>query len=68
MTLVIEAVAKAENIHASKEEIDAKYEDLAVQYKMPVEEIKKYIKEEQLDQDVALNKAYQFILDSAIKE
>ena len=64
-TLVIEAVAKAEGIKADEAEMTTKYEELATQYKMPVEEIKKYIPTHILEKDVVVNKAYKFILDSA---
>ena len=66
-TLVIEAVAKAENIQATDEELDQKYEELSKQYNMPVEEIKKYLPKDVLNNDVAINKAYQFVLDQAVK-
>lgn len=66
-TLVIEAVAKAENIQATDEELDQKYEELSKQYNMPVEEVKKYLPKEVLNNDVAINKAYQFVLDQAVK-
>lgn len=66
-TLVIEAVAKAENIQATDEELDQKYEELSKQYNMPVEEVKKYLPKDVLNNDVAINKAYQFVLDQAVK-
>lgn len=64
-TLVIEAVAKQEGITATEAEMADKYEELAAQYKMKVEEIKKYIPESILEKDVVVNKAYQFVLESA---
>lgn len=64
-TLVIEAVAKLEGITATEAEMADKYEELAAQYKMKVEEIKKYIPESILEKDVVVNKAYQFVLESA---
>ena len=64
-TLVIEEIAKLEGIKATEEELGAKYEELAAQYKMEVEEIKKYIPANILEKDVVVNKAYQFVLDSA---
>ena len=67
-TLVIEAIAKAEGFKASEDELKDKYEELAKRYNMPVEDIKKYIPENSLEQDVVLNKAYQFVLDSAIRK
>ena len=41
-TLVMEAIAKAENITATPEELEEKYQELATRYNMPVEEVKKY--------------------------
>ncbi|MDO9628431.1 MAG: trigger factor [Acholeplasmataceae bacterium] len=67
-TLVIEAIAKAEGFTATDEELVAKYDELAIKYIMPVEEIKKYIPEKALQNDVVLNKAYKFVLDSAVKK
>ena len=67
-TLVVEAVAKAEGFKATAEELVQKYDELAKRYNMPVEEVKKYIPESALENDVTLNKAYQFILDSAVRK
>ncbi len=67
-TLVVEQVAKLEGFKATEEELVAKYDELAKRYNMPVEDIKKYIPENALENDVVLNKAYQFILDSAVRK
>jgi trigger factor len=67
-TLVIEAIAKAEGFTATPEELVAKYDELALKYNMPVDEIKKYIPESALQNDVVLNKAYKFVLDSAVRK
>lgn len=67
-TLVIEAIAKAEGFTATPEELVAKYDELAIKYNMPVDEIKKYIPESALQNDVVLNKAYKFVLDSAVRK
>ncbi|MBU1093686.1 MAG: trigger factor [Firmicutes bacterium] len=66
-TLVLEAVAKAESITATEEELAVKYEELATRYNMPVDEIKKYLPAEILSNDVAINKAYKLVVDSAVK-
>ena len=66
-TLVLEAVSKAEGITATDEELTAKYEELAAKYNMPVDEIKKYLPAEVLSNDVAINKAYKLVTDSAVK-
>jgi trigger factor len=67
-TLVVEQIAKLEGFTANEEELVAKYDELAKRYNMPVEDIKKYIPESALQNDVVLNKAYQFILDSAVRK
>lgn len=67
-TLVVEQIAKLEGFKATEEELVAKYDELAKRYNMPVEDIKKYIPESALENDVVLNKAYQFILDSAVRK
>jgi trigger factor len=67
-TLVVEQIAKLEGFKATEEELVAKYDELAKRYNMPVEDIKKYIPENALENDVVLNKAYQFILDSAVRK
>ncbi len=66
-TLVLEAVAKAENLTATEEELASKYEELATRYNMPVDEIKKYLPADILSNDVAINKAYKLVVDSAVK-
>jgi trigger factor len=67
-TLVVEAVAKKEGLKATSEELVTKYDELSKRYNMPVEDIKKYIPETALENDVVLNKAYQLILDSAVRK
>ena len=47
-SLVLEAVAKAENIEASDEDIEAEYGKMAAQYNMPVDNIKKVFGESPL--------------------
>lgn len=66
-TLVLEAVAKAEKLTATEEELTSKYEELATRYNMPVDEIKKYLPADILSNDVAINKAYKLVVDSAVK-
>jgi trigger factor len=63
-TLVIEEIAKVEGITATKEELQEKYDELAKQYKMAVEEIQKYIPASILEKDVMIQKAYDFVIDN----
>lgn len=65
-TLIIEKIAKVENIQVEASEIDAKYEELSKQYNMPVEEVKKHIDIQSMTFDLNLNRAYQLVLDSAV--
>ena len=67
-TLVMEAIAKKEDIKSTPEELAEKYEELAKRYNMPVEDIKKYIPENLLESDIAINKAYNLVLDSVVKK
>lgn len=63
-SLIIEAVAKAEKLPVSDNEVLEKYEELSKHYNMPVEEIKKHITEDLIRNDVEFSKALDFILDN----
>lgn len=69
-SLVLEAVAKAENIEASDEDLEAEYEKMAAQYNMPVDNIKKVFGESEqykddMKKDIALCKAAELIAANA---
>ena len=49
----------------SDEEADAEMAKIAEQYKMPVEEVKKYIRVDDLMKDVAVGKAVELIKSNA---
>ncbi len=63
--LALDAVAAAENIQVSDEELEAEYQRLSGEYHMDVEEIKKNVREHDVRQDVASRKAEHIIYDSA---
>lgn len=66
--LVLEAVAAAENIEASEEEMDQELENMASMYQMEVEKLKELIGEEerkQIAMDLAVQKAVTFVVDAA---
>lgn len=66
--LVLEAVAAAENIEASDEELDQELENMASMYQMEVEKFKEMIGEEekkQISMDLAVQKAVTFVVDAA---
>lgn len=69
-SLVLEAVAKAENIEASDEDLAAEYEKMAAQYNMPVDNIKKVFGESEqykddMKKDITLRKAAELIAANA---
>ena len=69
-SLVLEAVAKAEKIEASDEDLEAEYGKMAAQYNMPVDNIKKVFGESEqykddMKKDIALRKAAELIAANA---
>ena len=63
-SLVLEAVATAENIVASDEDVDAEIQDMAAQYQMKPEELKDMIgapEMENIKKDIASRKALEFL-------
>ena len=66
--LVLEAVVKAENIEVSEEELEKELTEMASMYKMELEKIKEMIDDKQREQmvaDIAVQKAVDFLADSA---
>jgi trigger factor len=67
---VLEAVAKAENLTVSDEELDAKYQEIADQYKMELDKVKEVLGEngkEGITADLLVQKAISLIADSAVE-
>ena len=68
--LVLEAVAAAENIQASEEDVDAEIAKLAEQYKMEADKVKEILGEYQLDEmkkDIAIQKAADLVTEAAVE-
>ena len=68
--LVLEAVAKAENIEATDEDLDKKLEEMASMYKMEADKLKELVGDKEKDaikKDIAVEKAADFIVEN-IKE
>ena len=59
--LALEAVAAAENIVASDEEVEAKLQEMADQYKMELDKVKELVNAADLKKDLAVNKAIDFL-------
>ena len=66
LRLALEQVAKDENIEVSEDEINEEFQKIADAYKMDVDQVKQYIREEDLKADVAVGKAVDLIKDSAV--
>ncbi|QRG87408.1 trigger factor [Bulleidia sp. zg-1006] len=67
LRLALEAVAKAENLTPSDEEIEKEYASIASQYNMEVDQVKAMISKEMLSRDVVNKKAYDFVKENAKK-
>ena len=63
--LVVEAVAKAEGLEATEEEINKEIEDLAATYNMEVEQVRNLLSPEMLKHDIAVKKAVEVITSTA---
>ena len=69
-SLVLEEIAKAENIEVSDEELDKEFERLATAYRTDVESLKEYAAESEIQaikDDLALQKAADLIMEN-VKE
>lgn len=66
--LVLKAVAEAEAVEVSEEEIEAHVKELAEQYGMEIEKVKEVLSADVLKRDVQMDKASKIIYDSAIAE
>lgn len=70
-SLVLEAVATAENIEVSEEEFEAELQKMADMYKMEIEKIKEFMQDaeaKQMKDDIAIQKAVELIVSSAVEK
>lgn len=70
-SLVLEAIAKAENIEVSDEEFEEELKKMADMYKMEVEKIKEFMQDaeaKQMRDDIAIQKAVDLIVSSAVEK
>ncbi len=69
--LVLEAVAKAEDIQVSEEELEKELTEMASMYQMEIEKLKELVGEkekEQIKADIAVQKAVDLVVANAIEE
>ena len=67
-SLIVEAVADAQNIEVTDEDVEKEYENMAKQYSMEVEKIKEIVSDEHaesLKADIRMQKASEFIREQA---
>ena len=70
-SLVLEAVAKAENIEVSEEEFEAELQKMADMYKMEIEKIKEFMQDaeaKEMKDDIAIQKEVELIVSSAVEK
>lgn len=66
--LVLEAVAKAENIEVTEEEVNAEFEKMATAYQMEFEKLKEMITEVEktnMKEDLSVQKAADFVVEAS---
>ncbi len=66
--LVIEAIAKAEDIEVSQEDMDNEIKDLSEQYNMPIDQVKKVLTEDMLKHDIRMKRAVEVITETATEK
>lgn len=63
--LVIEAIAKAEGLEATEEDIEKEIQELSEAYNMPVDQIKRVLTEDMLKYDITMKKAVEIVTGTA---
>ncbi|MDO4432143.1 MAG: trigger factor [Aerococcaceae bacterium] len=66
--LVLEAIVKAENLEVAEAEIDAEVSDLATQYGMDPEQVKRFVTVDMLSSDIKMKKAMNLIVETVIEK
>lgn len=66
LRLALEKIAKLENIEVTDDEAAQEMQKIADQYKMKLDEVKKYISAEDVKKDIAVGKAVELVKDSAV--
>lgn len=64
-SLVLEKVCQVENITASDKEVSREYDDMAEQNGMKVEDIKKYVSEDDVKERIKTRNTIKFLVDNA---
>jgi len=62
--IVVQAISKVEKITATQKEKDAKYDEIAAQYKMDINQVKVAVNDEAVASEVEYKKTLDFLVDS----
>ncbi|MCH5323883.1 MAG: trigger factor [Eubacterium sp.] len=65
LRLALEKVVELEKIEVTEEDIENEYKEMAENYKMELDKVKSLIPKESLEKDIAVEKAFDLIRDSA---
>ena len=68
--LVLEAIAKAESIEITDEQLEKEFAEMAEAYKMDIEKVKEYMgiyEKEQMKKDLAIQAAVDMIVEAAVE-
>ena len=66
LRLALEKIAEVENVEVTDEDLENEFKNLAETYRMEVEQVKSYIRAEDLKKDLAVGKAVEIVKDSAV--
>ena len=66
MDLAISAIVKAENLEASDDEVEAEMKKVADKYGMDLDTVKKYLRPEEVKEQVIREKVIKLVADSAV--
>ena len=66
LRLALEKIAEVENVEVTDEDLENEFKNLAETYRMEVEQVKSYIRAEDLKKDLAVGKAVDLIKESAV--
>ncbi len=65
LRLALEKIAELESVTVSDEDIENEYKEMAENYKMELDKVKSVIAKENLEKDLAVEKAFDLVRDSA---
>ncbi|MBR4236812.1 trigger factor [bacterium] len=65
LRFVLKEIAKAEGFTATEEELEAKYKEIADQYRLSVDQVKDQVNKSAVEEEIVTERAYKLIEDTA---